>query len=74
MKLSSISHSNNFKPITITITIETPEEAQTLYQLGNYGTHIQDMMTEKKFAPKLPYDDVLTAIYNELGKYNLAGN
>jgi hypothetical protein len=72
MKISSTQNSN-FKPITLTVTIETLEEARALYELGNYGHNVQEMMTKKEFAPNLPYDDVLTHFYKELSKANLAG-
>jgi len=65
MKIILQDDTEAFTPITLTIVIESRKEAQTLYELGNYGHRIETFMGES-YRPHLPYDEVLTHFYNEL--------
>lgn len=71
MKISSIQ-SSTFKPITLTITLESSDEARALYQLGNYSYNVQNAMLSN-LNKDLPYEEVLSKIYQELKAYDLAG-
>jgi hypothetical protein len=65
MKLTIQDPKKAFTPITLTMIIESREEAETLFELGNRGHRVEELL-KNNGAPSLPYDAVLTYFYNQL--------
>jgi hypothetical protein len=68
MKITHKTSKTTFQPITLNIVLESQAEVDTLYQLGNYGSSVQDFM-KKDLSPSLPYDAVLTHFYKALSQF-----
>jgi hypothetical protein len=68
MKITHNTTHPTFQPITLNVVLESQAEVDAFYQLGNYGTSVQDFM-EKDLAPSLPYNEVLTYFYNALSQF-----
>jgi len=67
MKITIQEPKEIFTPITLTLVIESREEAETLFELGNRGHRVEELLKDDG-APSLPYDAVLTHFYKQLDR------
>jgi metallophosphoesterase superfamily enzyme len=65
MKVTAKQQPEEFKPITLEITLETAEELEILFQLGNHGESIEEMLN-KDMEQDYEIDKLLTIFYEEL--------
>jgi hypothetical protein len=60
MKLEFDQKLKEFRPLTLTITLETKDELEALYRISDYGGLIEDVFPDK------PIKDILHPIYKGL--------
>lgn len=57
-----------FEPVTLTIVLETPEEVQAAYDLGNHGCSVSRGMKQTQAEVSVRHvDELLDAIYRKVG-------
>ena len=65
MKVTVKQQPEEFKPVTLEITLESKEEIYILYQLGNNGASVEKLLNELQ-SSDYKVDDLLTVFYKRL--------
>jgi hypothetical protein len=70
MKVTVKQQPEEFKPVTLEITLESREELEAMYQVGNYSYQIQELINkeESKFGKPSNHeiDEALIIFFNSL--------
>jgi hypothetical protein len=57
------SEDYSFKPVELTLTIQTRAELEVLYQLGNYNSQVADCLKNEEEIDKAVACDVFFQVY-----------
>ena len=63
MKVSTLEAPPSFTPVTLTVTIETKEELEALYQVGNYNDQLGVSLQHNTGIPVEVGSSVLRPFY-----------
>lgn len=70
MKVAATVQEPEFKPITLTITLETPDELKAAYQIGNWNRKVAATVAGNQrgvnVAPESAIASVAEALYDAL--------
>jgi hypothetical protein len=63
MKVTVKQQPEEFKPVTLEITLESREELEAMYKLGGWGCEVESFVSEKE-QRKIEVNRILYPIYS----------